>query len=171
VILDQRRLAEEAMEERSAEWPSTAGRIRDARLHAGVADLEIAARLDMTPESYWDLESYDDEAYRCLSLRELATLCQILHVEPWVLLFGEKAREIQKQTTFREIHERLVERIRQRGMTSQQYGDEVGWDIDAVVDNPEEIWNFNLQELYDVCKALDLDWVAALPVLTTSPQG
>ena len=140
-MLDERRRAEEALEERSVHWPSTAGRIRDARLRTGRTKIDIAAQLDMTPESYCDLENYDDEAYKCASLRQLATLGHTVGMQPRALLFGDEACEVQDQITFQDVQRRLIERLAQRKMTSQQFG-------------------------HDLCKALDPDWVAALPMAT-----
>jgi transcriptional regulator with XRE-family HTH domain len=78
------------------QWPGVAGRISQARLKAGLTDTQVARRLNMTIDSYSDLEHHDDEAFTVASLDDLAALGRILNVEPRVLLLGPEAKASRK---------------------------------------------------------------------------
>jgi len=48
-------------------------------------------------------------------------------------------------------------------LTADQLGDVIGWDITSLLVDPKSLWeDFDVEALYSICKALDLDWVAAL---------
>jgi transcriptional regulator with XRE-family HTH domain len=144
-------------------WPSAAQRIAEARSRARLSEQQIAHRLNVTTQSYWDLENYDDEAFTAISLATLTTLGGILGVEPRELLLGADAKNIDRTVTFSAISARLAERLRREGMTVEQLEDRIGWNIEPVLIDPHALSEFNVEALYNICTALDLDWVAALP--------
>jgi transcriptional regulator with XRE-family HTH domain len=148
-------------------WPPTAERIRQARLDAGLTDTEVARRLNMTLHSYWDLEHHDDEAFKVASLRNLSELGRILNVEPRVLLLGAEAERITQVITFSEIATRLAERVAGEQKTAEQLGDGIGWDVRPVLVDPQAFAGYDVEALFNICKTLGLDWVAALPSLVT----
>jgi transcriptional regulator with XRE-family HTH domain len=171
--MTERHLAELAMDGRSSasldelearQWPSVATRIHEARLRTGLSDTEVALRVDLTIASYSDLEGRDDEAFLSISLRTLESLGQILAVQPRVLLLGAEAEGLKQSITEVEITARLAEKMSETGQTIEQFGDAVGWDIRELLADPKTLWNFNVEGLYDLCKAIGADWVAALPV-------
>jgi len=122
-----------------------------------------AERLDMTHASYWDLENFDDEAFCLLSLAELRTLGEMFGVEPRVVLLGPAAMSVEPSVTFTEIRSRLAARVSRDGCSTEEWGQRVGWEIGGVLADPAALWSFNVEGLYDICQALELDWVAALP--------
>jgi transcriptional regulator with XRE-family HTH domain len=145
------------------QWPSVARRIREARLRTGLTDTEVAQRLNMTIHSYWDLEHHDDEAFTVASLANLTALGQILGVAPRFLLLGSGATEVNQTITFSDIAARLAERIATDVETVEQFGDSIGWDVSALLTDPQALWSYDVEGLYNIAKALGLDWVAALP--------
>ena len=175
---DERSCAERAMNLRagatgdqpgpeSQQWPSVAQRIAEARLRRGVTDAQVARRLNMTIHSYWDLEHHNDEAFTVASLEKLTALGQILGVEPRSLLLGSEAKDVIQTVTFGDISARLAERIAQEATTVEQFGDTIGWDVRPIVTDSQALWGYDVEGLYNICKALGLDWVAALPGLST----
>lgn len=148
---------------RSLEWPSVAGRIRNARSKAGFNESEIARRLGASVDSYCDLETYDDEAFTVSTLRNLVTLGRILSVEPKLLLFGAEADRIDRTVTFGDIAQHLAQRMADRGLTVEQLGSEIGFDVERLLVSPEALWDYTVEGLYAICKSLELDWVAVLP--------
>jgi hypothetical protein len=145
------------------EWPSAAARILHARLSAGLTHTEVARRLKASVHSYDDLERYDDEAFTVLSLQQLLALGKALNVEPRVLLLGQEASSATSAVTFRDISARLAERIAREGQTVDEFGDRIGWNIEPLLNDPDALWSFDVEALYAICSALELDWVAALP--------
>jgi hypothetical protein len=117
----------------------------------------------MTLASYWDLEHFDDEAFSVISLAHLQALGQMLGVEPRVLLLGVDASDVGSTVSFTEITSRLAECVAHHGCSMEEFGAQIGWDIGPVLADPAALWDFNVEGLYDICQALDLDWVAALP--------
>ena len=151
----------------SVEWPATATRIRDARLKRGLDEADVADQLEMSVESYFDLESYDDEAFTVAALRDLVALGRIVNVEPRVLLLGSEMEDTRRSVTFEEIAEGLRRRLATSGLAAEALSEEVGYDIEPVLTSPDALWDYNVDGLYCVCNTLTLDWVAALPDLET----
>jgi hypothetical protein len=48
------------------------------------------------------------------------------------------------------------------GLTIDELGDRVGWDLTPIMADPEAVDQLNLSGLSDVCTAIGLDWVSAL---------
>jgi hypothetical protein len=117
----------------------------------------------LTVESYDDLERYGEEAFTVASLKQLDALGRILGVNPRVLLLGPEAGGRKQAVTFSEITARLNACIAEGGVTAEPLGDSIGWDIKQLLINPDALWDFTVEGLYDICKAIGLDWVAALP--------
>lgn len=153
------------------QWPAVAGRIREARLRAGLSDTEVARQLSMTVASYDDLELRGDEVFTVASLRQVETLGRILAVSPRVLLLGPEAEGLRQTVTFAEISSRLARHAKTRGETVEQLVDAIGWDIKELLDDPDALWSFNVEGLYDICRTIGVDWVGALPESTPASQG
>jgi transcriptional regulator with XRE-family HTH domain len=147
------------------EWPSAAARIRTARTERGLDEADVADRLEMSVESYFDLEMYDDEAFTVVALGDLVALGRILKVQPRVLLLGADVEGTEQSVTFADIAEAMRRRLATGGLTAEALSDEIGYDIEPVLASPDAMWEFNVDGLYCVCTALALDWVAALPDL------
>jgi hypothetical protein len=125
----------------------------------------------MTVESYGDLEVHDDEAFTVASLRDLAMLGRILGVQPRSLLLGPEGEGLQQTVTFGDIAARLAKHGAERGLTLEELGGHIGWDIKDLLLDPEGLWGFNVEGLYEICKAVGLDWVAAVPDALGAPAG
>lgn len=143
--------------------PPAAARIRAARLRAGLDEGTVAARLDMTFESYRDLEDYDDEVFNCLSLREVQRLGEILDVPAAALVIAEGSAAPGAAMSPDELVGRLVDHIERRQFTPDSFGDHVGWDILPALEHPASLWDdWNIDCLGDVCDELGVDWLAVL---------
>lgn len=145
------------------EWPSVADRIRQARSQSGLTRTEIARRLDMSVNAYYDLELHNDEAFTEVSLRELVALGRILGVHQRVLLLGREGEGIKQTVAFDDVTARLAKKVLESGLTAEQLGDLIGWDTKTLLLDPTSLWDFSVEALYDICKVVELDWVAALP--------
>lgn len=176
---DERSLAERALTSRdestavsedSVAWPPVSRRIAGARLGKGLTEAEAAARLDMTFAAYWDLEKFDDEAFCVVSLAELRALGEMLDVEPRVILLGAGTTAMAPPVSYADIASRLAERVARNGCSAEELGQQIGWDIAEVLADPEALWDFSVEGLYDICQTLELDWVAALPSISASPN-
>ena len=93
------------------QWPSVRARIRQARLQAGLNEIEIARRLGISVEGYGDLEGYDDEAFTVVSLKHVADLGRILGVQSRVLLLGRDGEGVKQTVAFDDVSARLSKRF------------------------------------------------------------
>ena len=158
-----------ASDRRRLDWPSVASRIRDARAQAGFNESEIARRMGISVDSYCDLENYDDEAFTVTTLRNLVALGRLVDVEPKSLLLGADGDHVEQTVTFRDIAQQLARKRAENGLTVEQMGEGIGFDLEALLASPEFLWDYSVEALYVICKSLGLDWVAALPDLAATP--
>jgi hypothetical protein len=117
----------------------------------------------MTVGSYFDLELHDDDAFTDVSLKHLVELGRVLGVQPRVLLLGPEGEGSKQAVTFDDVTARLAKKVLESGLTAEQLGDIIGWDIEMLLRDPTSLLDFSVEALYAICKLVDLDWVAALP--------
>ena len=163
LALEGRRSAENLGVLEGLVWPSVADRIRQARLQAGLSDTEVARRVGLTVHTYFDLELTNDEAFTVVSLRHLVELGRILGTNPRVLFLGCEGEGVKQTVALADVSARLSKKMLEDGLTAEQLGDLIGWDITSLLRDPKSLLEFNVEALYAMCKAVDLDWVAALP--------
>ena len=168
--MDERELAEMALAQMtsgadyaSIEWPQVARRVKEARVRAGMSESEVATRLGMTTSEYWDIEFHDDEAFQVFALAELTQLADILATPLDVMLFGTKVGDSISSTSYAAIAERLAAVIASEKLTVDKLSNRVGWDLAPVLRDPDTLGQFNVVGLRDVCRAIGVDWVSALP--------
>ncbi len=168
----QRQLAERALDARASpdaddeetrEWPAVAGRLRAAREGAGLSNSALASRLGMTVESYDDLERRDDDIFTVPSLRDIALLAQLVGTIPRLMLLGPEAAATNEPLSFEDVIALLAQRMDTSGETMEELIHEIGWDVRELIHDPQELWSYSVEGLYEVCKAVRADWVAALP--------
>jgi len=132
-------------------------------MESGLTENEIALRLGMTVSSYCDLELHDDEAFTVVSLKDLVELGRILAVPPRILLLGSEEEGVGQTVSFDKVTASVARKLKESSQTEEQLGDLIGWDIKTVLGDPKSLWDFSVEALYDICKIVGLDWVAALP--------
>ena len=90
-------------------------------------------------------------------------LGRILGVHQRVLLLGREGEGIKQTVAFDDVTARLAKKVLESGLTAEQLGDLIGWDTKTLLLDPTSLWDFSVEALYDICKVVELDWVAALP--------
>jgi hypothetical protein len=71
-----------------------------------------------------------------------------------------------------EIAGLIQSRLRARGIPLEELEDEIGWELDGVLADPARLFEFNPDALRDICQALGVDWLRAVPAVeqkTRSP--
>ena len=63
--------------------------LRAARKKSGLSQLQLAAELDIQVRQYQRLE-YGERPFSSVNIKVGLTLCRILHLDPYDLVFGEK---------------------------------------------------------------------------------
>ena len=131
--------------------------VRAAREAAGKDPGELAAALDMSYESYRDIEWYDDEITSVVSYRDAVTLADLLELD-LRRMFGAD----DKVVTFAELAAALRDRLGETPL--QQLENELGWELAGALADPSTFAEFSLDGLADVAAPLGLDWRHLLPV-------
>ena len=139
-----------------AEGTGYAARVRAAREAAGKDPAELAAALQMTYESYRDIESYDDEITSVVSFRDVVALGRLVRLD-LRRLFGAD----DKVVTFEELVAAIRARLDETSL--EQLEDEVGWELAGAVSDPATFADFTLDGLADVSAPFGIDWRHLLP--------
>jgi hypothetical protein len=131
--------------------------VRAAREAAGKDPGELAAALDISYESYVDIEWFDDEITSVVSFDNVATLADQVELD-LRRLFGAD----DKVVTFAELAAAV--RVRLVETPLEQLEDELGWELAGALADPTTFAEFSLDGLADVSAPLGLDWRQLLPV-------
>ncbi|HET9251535.1 MAG TPA: helix-turn-helix transcriptional regulator [Candidatus Eisenbacteria bacterium] len=138
-------------------------RIRAARERTGLQIGEVAYRCGLSYEHYNDIESYDDDAAQTISLEALRRLSRSLGVTALFILEGADAATPTARITFAEFAACVAEAVRSSGKDVETWGEEAGWDVAPLLDDPGEIWGLNGEALREIAEAAGVDWRAVLP--------
>lgn len=141
-----------------------AHRLRDAREKSGKSVVEMAALLDLSRESYNDLEVYDEEIIYTLSLQELITLSKALGID-LVEFFSNGASKREESVSLDALAGKINEYIAAHNLTVAEFEEAVGWELANCLTEPSQFMNFNVDGLMDVSKPLGIDWRAVLAAL------
>lgn len=142
-----------------ASEPNTADRIKEARIKVGLTTEYVADKMKLNIEAYDDLESYSDEAFMSISLKELKILSKLLSVQPIDLVVNEPQKFNETRITVEILIERIKNSIIENSETVDEFCDRAGWDITSVLNNAESIWSdWNLDQLRDISSMVDVNW-------------
>jgi transcriptional regulator with XRE-family HTH domain len=137
-------------------------RLKAARERAGKSPAELAAAMEISRPHYYDLESCNDELYMTVSLSELRRLCAELDISPRYLFSGEQTAS-ETSTSFSSLAKIVATYLDDNHMSLASFEDMVGWTLDDFTTTPERAWDWNVDCLRDVCAALGVQWLDALP--------
>ena len=141
--------------------PEYGRRLREARERSGKTIDEMASLLDVSRESYNDLEVYDDEIILVLSLQELVTLSKALGID-LVEFFSNGGSKPQESVSLDALAGKINEYLTANNVTLAEFEEAVGWEVANCLTEPSEFMNFNLDGLMDVSRPLGVDWRAVL---------
>jgi len=144
------------MTDREPEAAGYAVAVRAAREAAGKDPRELAAALDVSYESYRDIEWHDDEITSSVSFGNVVTLAELLDLDlrrmfeadDGVLTFAGLAAAV---------------RTRLADTPLEQLENELGWELADALDDPAAFSEFSLDGLADVAVPFGLDWRQLLP--------
>lgn len=142
--------------------PSYAERLRLAREKSGKSIGDMAELLEISWESYSDLEEFDNEIIDCVSLRKLALLFKALKIQPREFFSSDPLIQ-PAPIKLRDLSVKIKEYLDVHHMTVFEFEDRVGWEMASCLENPAEFLELNIRGLIDVCNELGLDWIAVLP--------
>ena len=138
--------------------------ITQARERLGLNPQELGEAIGISHT--WDLEDYEDDLSLTLSLAELSRLCEVLNLTPYELF-----EQLPPEHTISpsDLRDAVVEHCHRRGWTIEKFGDEVGWEMQGLIENPAEyLSELNLDGLQDICRHLGIAPLAAIPFPITA---
>jgi transcriptional regulator with XRE-family HTH domain len=151
--------------DRSKEEQAAPERIRQARERLGLSIAQVAERLGRPLAWYRDIESYPEEVFSDLSLAHLQLLGDILCLEPSRILLGDSATSPPRRGEFRDVMIALNRKMAAEGLDAETVNKRVGWEVREVLVDSQELWNFTVDGLRDVCRFAEVDWLSVLPGL------
>ncbi len=131
-------------------------RFREFRERAGLSYDEAARLMGISFPAVRDIESYEDELSECYSATQVQQFCQVLGVRPSEL-FGVETIESPVSTVglVRLIHEQC----HSRGVTLEQFDDDVGWGLSECIDPPGRLLSeMPIVALQCLCRELGIHW-------------
>lgn len=138
-------------------------RIRAARERAGLELSDMADQLGLPFAHYCDLEDFEDEAWTTISIATLQKLARILRLTPLTILEGEKVIQPSRRLSFADFSAAVAASVREAGGDAEAWGDNAGWDVGPILEDPEEVWNLDADGLRDIAEAAGVDWRSVLP--------
>ena len=144
--------------------PGYPARLRAARERLGLSRAEVERRASLPAHTIAELEAYPDELTSSLTLRDLAALCGALGLEPAGLV-ARPGESLPAESVLPEALARAVRaRMAAAGLTPQAFGDQAGWAVEQLLDDPVGyVAALNVDGLFDICAAAGVPWLAALP--------
>ncbi|HET9939909.1 MAG TPA: helix-turn-helix transcriptional regulator [Candidatus Eisenbacteria bacterium] len=144
--------------------PVTANeRIRAARERAGLEHGEMADKVGISWEEYWDIEGFEEDVWCCHSFDTLHRLAQALGLTLLGILEGDDSVDPAESMSFADFRSAVAESVRASGGDADAWGERAGWDVEPVLRDPEAFWKRCPDELRDVANAAGIDWRAVLP--------
>jgi transcriptional regulator with XRE-family HTH domain len=150
---------------RSKEEMLASQRIQRAREALGLSVERVAAELSLGLPWYRDLEANSEEVFSNISLAHLQLLAYALQVEPARILLGDAATALNRRGEFGDVKLALNDKMKALALNPEALSERVGWDVREVLVDSQELWNFTVDGLRDVCNFAEVDWLSVLPGL------
>ena len=148
--------------ERSLPYPPAAEYLRTARERVGLSEEALRLRLGSGVHLCPALELYDSELFQCAEVSTLVSLASALETSVAALLYGEAPVSALAPVSCAEVTRRIRETLAATGATADQFGDRVGWSVEAVLQEPDTLATYNVQGLRDICAGVGVDWMCVL---------
>lgn len=138
-------------------------RLQTFRERANLGIEKLANAMDISLESYHDLEHHDDEIYVVLSLRELTQLARTIGIRPIDIFIDEPSQaDSHPRRDFESLARAVTQLLASRGQPLDAFEDEIGWGIGAFLQGPQAALEWNITCLRGVCDAVGCDWLELL---------
>jgi hypothetical protein len=132
-------------------------RFREA---TGKLPLEIAAMVGIPIHLAYDLEAYERQLNRQMSLAELSKLSSVLGVRSKTI-FDD--RETGQSISHEQLIAKIQDYLAKTRMSLSEFEDRVGFVMEPALRDSAEVLKWNVDCLRFVCKEIRIDWLAALP--------
>ena len=138
----------------------TAERIQTLRLKSSRTEQELARELNLTLQSYRDLEQQDEEIESALSIAQALKLAQLLDTDLLTLL-GET--EIPVKLPISRVRSALNEQLGNSAEAKELMEDTLDWDLGPFLQGSAE-WTtvYSIEFVRKLALAIEVDWQVLL---------
>ena len=137
--------------------------LRRCRERRGLSGEATAGAVGITKNQLYDLEAYDEELHYNVSLATARRLATLLEVSLPELLLADEVREPGRRVSFAALPDALRTHLETIGEAADAFAARAGWDVGPVLREPLALWGWCPDGLRDVCRAIEVNWVGALP--------
>jgi transcriptional regulator with XRE-family HTH domain len=130
-------------------------RLKQAREATGKSPKEVAALVGISSNLYYDLEGIDGELNMVISLGELSKLSSVLGIRTRFIFDGKTEGQ---SISLEQLCAKIKEYLNVTGMSITDFETRVGFTIAAALDNPFEVFKWNVDCLRFVCEEIGIDW-------------
>lgn len=134
--------------------------LKDARNSKGLSLDAAAAALGVTKETYHDLELYDDELTKVLSLAEVKRLTEVLEVKWQDLVSCSDRSEAVLPIAQADVVRLVRDHMGSSGRTVADVEDEVGWEFVNDLESAERMRSRPVMFFQDLATVLHVDWMS-----------
>jgi hypothetical protein len=138
-------------------------RFREARERIGLNewDLALDSGVGVGSPAIYDIETYEGDLTCCYSPIEVQKFCRVLGIRP-IELFADGISE--PPISAEELIRLILAECRSRGVTLEQFGDVVGWELSGIDNMPPEklLEALSIDGLQWLCRELRVDWLRVL---------
>ena len=137
--------------------------ISEARHKLGLQPEALASALHITTPAYYDLESHQSDLFQGLSLKQVILLSHLLHLPLQTMLSAERPSGASGALMDLAVRVAVHCKEKEAGLTIEQFGDQVGWDIQRFVHAPATaLEDWCVDTLRAVCSAVRFSWLDVL---------
>ena|SRR5438067_2210128 len=135
--------------------------ISEARHKLGLQPDALASALQITTPHYYDVENHRSELFHGLSLKQVILLSHVLHLPLQTMFSGEGNPDSSGRLM--DLAVRVAVHCKDAGLTTEQFGDRVGWDIQRFVHAPATaLEDWCVDTLRAVCSSVRFSWIDVL---------
>ena len=135
-------------------------RLQRIRLASGKSARDVAYEVGVGMLDYNEWENCEAELNRVISISDVVKLSRVLAV-PATMFFSN--REHGTAISPEDLRRTITKYLQESGIAISEFEDQVGFAIAPMLQDSCEILNWNVDCLRFVCKAIGVDWLAALP--------
>ena len=141
-------------------FPPVAARMRAARQALGLSLEDFAKAHDVVAGRQFDFELDDSAIFCAVRIAALSDFADSLGLPVFTLLFGEQPKRAIRPVTYIDVVNAIERKAGEPGVDA--LSEVVGWDLQPVVEDPSRLGALSLKGLFDLCRALGLDWLGVL---------
>lgn len=133
-------------------------RLKRLRIARGCEPQDLARKLEIASQWYFDLEGERETWADEISISGLRQLSRELDVSPSTLMNAdEKIVATPEEFVILIKNQLLIEAV-----TAADLSQRVGWDVERLISDPSNVGKLNAVGFREICAALNLDWLRTL---------